>query len=127
MLAGTRPDSSPSESAHCADVKLTTAPNDNHVAPSASIVNEVDGSRAINYRRGKKPKTEGASKEGGIMRPRKRERGTSKRRGKKSRLAASGGKLSGTTDGGGGIGGGVRGNSAQCVAELSSEFDPIGC
>ena len=22
---------------------------------------------------------------------------------------------------------GVRGNSAQCVAELSSEFDPIGC
>ena len=94
-------------------------------------MNEVDGGRAINYRRGKKPKTEGAAKEGGIMRPRKRERGTSKRRGKKSRLAASGGKLSGTTDGGGDRGGiglnGVRGNSAQCVAELSSEFDPIGC
>ena len=70
------------------------------------------------------------------MRPRKRERGTSKRRGKKSKLAASGGKLSGTTNRwrrrrrprrhrrGGGCG--VRGNSAQCVVELSFEFDPIG-
>ena len=66
----------------------------------------------------------------GVMRPRKRERRGGERdeqtTGKKSKLAASGGKLSGTTDGGGrggivGIGGGdVRGNSAQCVAELSS-------
>ena len=69
-------------------------------------MNEVDGSRAINYRRGKKTedrRREGAKggKEGGIMRPRKREERERERdeqttEQKIEKLAASGGKLSGT-------------------------------
>ena len=79
------------------------------------MVNEVDGGRAINYRHGKKPKTKGAAKEGGRHNATEKERERDEQTtGKKSRLAASGGKLSGTTDGGnrgraiGGIGGDVR-------------------